>query len=370
MVADIAGTFSRAGLLGTLNLAAYLAGVGVVTTVATRVEPTVLLALGLAGTVAGLLTAGLAPSYTVLAAAMIVMGGCSAGVWIPVTAVVSEVVPPRTRGVALGIVVAGFGMSVVASAQLADLARRLGGEGAWRPVWLIEAALGAVVLTAVLAVLRPVRAATRAPGPGRSGSAWSALVQLPGWRAITATYAAYGLGYALYTTYVVSALRRDAGFDAGHAALDYAVLGACSIVGGILVGRVSDHAGRRRTLATCALLQVVCALLVPLHAEPWALLSVAAFGLLMPGTGTVVTAYVGDHTAPRAMGAAFGAVTLAFGAAQVGGPWLGGWLADRTGSFTPTFLISAGAFTVSAAAALSLPRRAGAAATVPTRSVT
>ena len=40
---------------------------------------------------------------------------------------------------------------------------------------------------------------------------------------------------------------------------------------------------------------------------------------------------------------------------------LGGWIADRTGGFTPAFLVAAGAALGSASAAATLPRRGAAA---------
>ena len=72
------------------------------------------------------------------------------------------------------------------------------------------------------------------------------------------------------------------------------------------------------------------------------MLAAATFGLAAGGIPGVIAAYLADHLATRAFGVAFGAVTLAFGGGQVAGPQLGGWIAEATGSFTPTFLLSSG----------------------------
>jgi MFS family permease len=98
-------------------------------------------------------------------------------------------------------------------------------------------------------------------------------------------------------------------------------------------------------------------LLVPIGAEPWAVLSAVVFGLAMSGAPAVLAAHLADSLDPRRFAAAFGAVTLVFGAAQLVGPQLGGWIADRTGSFSVAFLVAAGAALGAAIASSTLPRR-------------
>jgi MFS family permease len=100
-------------------------------------------------------------------------------------------------------------------------------------------------------------------------------------------------------------------------------------------------------------------LLVPVGAEPWAVLSAVLFGLAMSGAPAVLAAHLADWLDPRRFAAAFGAVTLVFGLAQLVGPQLGGWIADRTGSFSVAFLVAAGASLCAAVASATLPRRRG-----------
>jgi MFS family permease len=76
----------------------------------------------------------------------------------------------------------------------------------------------------------------------------------------------------------------------------------------------------------------------------------------------VLAAHLADWLDPRRFAAAFGAVTLVFGLAQLVGPQLGGWIADRTGSFSTAFLVAAAAALGAAFASATLPRRGAAAA--------
>src|SRR3954471_10960699 len=97
--------------------------------------------------------------------------------------------------------------------------------------------------------------------------------------------------------------------------------------------------------------------LAPVGAEPWAVVSAVLFGLAMSGAPAVLAAHLSDWLHPRRFAAAFGAVPLVFGLAQLVGPQLGGWIADRTGSFTIAFLVAAAAAPGAAVAAATLPSR-------------
>jgi MFS family permease len=98
-----------------------------------------------------------------------------------------------------------------------------------------------------------------------------------------------------------------------------------------------------------------CAVVVLVHTEPWVALCAIGFGIAFSGLPAVIAAHLGDHLDPRGFSAAFGMLTLFFGVVQVVGPQLGGWLADATGGFTLTFVLSSLAATVALAACARLP---------------
>jgi MFS family permease len=135
----------------------------------------------------------------------------------------------------------------------------------------------------------------------------------------------------------------------------------CITGGGIILGRWSDAVGRRAAMTSAYVGMTAAILLVPVGAEPWAVISAILFGLAMSGAPAVLAAHLADSLDPRRFAAAFGAVTLVFGLAQLVGPQLGGWIADGTGSFTTVFLVAAGAALGAAAASATLPRRGAAA---------
>jgi MFS family permease len=352
--ADLVHSYAVAGLLGTLNLAAYLAGTLVVSLTAHRLAPAASVRTGLLLTTAGLPVLALAPAVPVLAAGMVVTGFGGAMIWVPAPGIAGAAVPPARRGLAIGLTGSGVGLGVVACSALTALVHAVAGPGAWRPVWGTEAVLAALVAAAAARWLRPPAAPATAP------ARVSALRAVPGWIGSTLSYGGYGLAVSVYMTFLVVAYEHDAGFGSSHASGVFALAGACIVAGGVLLGRWSDTVGRRTAMTVAYVGMTAAVLLVPVGAEPEAVVSAVLFGLAMSGAPAVLAAHLSDVLDPRRFAAAFGAVTLVFGLAQLVGPQLGGWIAERTGSFTPAFLVAAAAALGAAVASATLPGRAAA----------
>ena len=65
--------------------------------------------------------------------------------------------------------------------------------------------------------------------------------------------------------------------------------------------------------------------------------SIALFGLTVWSIPTIMSATVGDYTGPARAAKAFGFITLFFGAGQITGPAVAGFIADSTGTFQMAF---------------------------------
>ena len=351
--ADLVHSYAVAGLLGTLNLAAYLAGTLLVSLTAGRLPPATSVRLGLVLVTIGVSVLALAPSVPVLVVGMVVAGFGGAMIWVQAPGIAGSAVHVTRRGLAIGVTGSGVGLGVVACSGLTAVVHAVAGPGAWRPVWGIEAVLAALVALAAARWLRP--RAMPVSGPVRI----STLRAVPGWIGSTLSYGGYGLAIAVYMTFLVAAYEDDAGFGSGHASVVFALAGICIMGGGILLGRWSDSVGRRVAMTGTYLGMTAAILLVPLGAEPWAVVSAVVFGLALSGAPAVLAAHLSDWLEPHRFAAAFGAVTLVFGLAQLVGPQLAGWIADRSGSFSPAFLVAAAAAFGAAIASATLPRRGG-----------
>jgi predicted MFS family arabinose efflux permease len=345
---DLLNSYAVAGLVGTANVAAYLLGTLAVSALSRRARPSALIQAGLAASALGLGLLTVAESAAGLAVALGLTGLGGAFIWVPAPGLAGSVVRPSRRGAAIGVAGSGIGGGIVFASAVASLLRAEGGDATWRTVYLVETVLAVVALVLCLLLLRP------APhrdddAPVRAG----ALRRVPGWLGLAGGYAAYGLAYSIYTSYLVSALEDDAGFSPGHASAVYTVVGIALIGGGVLLGPLSDRWGRGRTLALGYLGMGLAILLVPVGVEPLAIISALLFGLTMSGLPAVIAAHLSDVLTPREFAGAFGRCTLAFGVAQLCGPPLGGVLAESTGSFLVPFLLAAGV--ALAGAALSVP---------------
>lgn len=354
---DLLGSNRTAGLVGTMNVAAYLAGTLAVAAASTRVRPVRLVQIGLCLSTGGLLLASRAGSGAALGAAVVVMGLGGAAIWIPSPRLAAAALPPHRRGLAAGLVGAGIGVGIVFAGRLAEVLRDGGGDGSWRDLYAVEGVIGVVVLVATLVVLRddaPHPAASGVPAAG-GFAGFGALRRIDGWLQLTLAYASFGFMYLLVLAFFVARLEDDAGFSSGSASAMFSVVGVATVFGGVVLGPLSDRFGRRSTLVGSFVTFCVSTLAILTGDQPLVLLGAVGVGVSFSGAPAVIAAYVVDVTDAATYGPVYSAATLAFGVAQMAAPQVGGLLADWTGSFTSVFLLSAAVAVAGAALASRLP---------------
>ena len=332
---DLLDSYAVAGLVATANVLAYLVGTVAVSALSRRARPAALIQAGLACSALGLALLTRAGSAWGLAVGLTLTGVGGAFIWVPAPGLAGSVVRPSRRGAAIGVAGSGIGGGIVFASALTWALRAQGGDASWRTVYLVETAIAVLALVLCLVLLRPA--------PRRDDDApvrAAALRRVPGWIGLTGGYAAYGLAYSVYTSYLVTALEDDAGFSAGHASAVYTLVGVGLVAGGIVLGPLSDRWGRGPALVGGYLAMAAAILLVPLGTEPLASGSALVFGLAMSGLPAVIAAHLSDSLTPREFAGAFGRCTLAFGAAQLCGPPLAGFLAETAGGFLVPFLLA------------------------------
>lgn len=348
---DLHISYGVAGWLGTMNLGAYLVGTALTSIASLRYPAHRVMQGGIAVATVGIGVLSIAPTTTVLLLGMFLCGIGGAASWVPAPAVAAAAFPPERRGFAMGLCSAGIGVGIILATELTTTFRSLFNRpGAWRPIWGMEAVVGAFVAVAALRLLRPV------PVVGGAPPRLSALRQVPRWWAATAAYTCFGLGYVLFAVFVVAALQHDAHFSAGHASQVFALMGLGNTIGALSIGRLSDRIGRRTTMIVSFAAAAVPCLVVISGREPFVALSAIMFGTAMSGSVVSIAAHIGDHTRSQDFSAAFGVVTLCFGVAQTVGPRLGGWMADRAGSFDHVFVVAASVWFLGSVFASGLPR--------------
>jgi len=145
---------------------------------------------------------------------------------------------------------------------------------------------------------------------------------------------------------------QDVGYEPMQAATIYSVFGAVFVVGN-LCSSFSDSLGREKVyIPSCLIGSVaVCLLfLIKDTSQPWMpFLSAICLGL---GLGTAVPVFfaaVADLFHGKYFGAIQGSMILGFSLGGAISPWLAGFLHDKTGSYTVTFIIVLASLLVAAA---------------------
>ena len=333
---DVLGSYTQAGLLGNASLVAYLIGTGVVTWASTKVDASTLMKVGMMLSLGGLALLAVAPGFGVLALGLFIAGLGGAAVWVPAPGIGASLVGPERGGLAFGLVGSGIGMGIVVAGPLTNAVRQVANDdNAWRPVYGIQAGVAAVVLTALLLVLR----SSSKPSNGAAKVSVAAIKSVPGWHLLLTAFAVFGVAYSLYFYFLVAQLR-EAGWSPSASSWIFTLVGLASVSGGLIFGRLSDKYPRPNVMAAGFVLMTIAPILTLIGSAVSVSVAAIAFGLCVSGTPTTIGAMVADHLSGRALGAGFGTLTLAFGIAQLAGPPFAGIVGEATGSFSLPFLIA------------------------------
>jgi MFS family permease len=202
--------------------------------------------------------------------------------------------------------------------------------------------------------------ASRVADASGTGTGWTL-------RDAIATRAFWGLFGAYFATSVASyavapqmvAYLIEQGYDRLLAAGAFGMTGACSAIGIIGMGAISDRIGRRRAALISYVLSVagvVALILVAQLGVFWPVyLFVLLFGLMQGVRGPIILALVATVFRGGAVGSIFGALTLAPGIGAALGSWGSGYLHDLTGGYFASFALGIAGSCVGMALFWALP---------------
>jgi predicted MFS family arabinose efflux permease len=281
----------------------------------------------------GTLACAFAPGYHFLLAARVLagaFGGVLAGV---VFAVIGDQIAPERRGVATGIIMAGFSAASILGLPMGLwFAARSG----WHMPFLVLAGITAAVLLFALFALPPMRGHV----PAERRSPWSVIgevVREPAHLNAFALTVMLMFGGFTISPFISPYLVSNVGLKESDLSYVYLAGGIFTLVVGPVVGRLSDRFGHVRVFMVAALLSIVPLVVVTnLPRVPlWAALAVTTammggFSARMVPSMALITgsveprrrgAFMSVNTSIQQMGAglaSFGAGLIVGGSAEAG----------------------------------------------------
>jgi MFS family permease len=324
-----------AGLLvGALGGGMLLGGIpGGVAAGRLGAKPTMV--IGLVLLAAASLAFGLAGGAWSLGVARFVQGVASATTWAGALTWVTSAAPPGRRGEVIGTALGAAVFGAIVGPLFGAMAVAVGVRLSFAAVSAFSLLLAACAAASpAYPIEREVPGALRRAlrDPSFLGSLW--------------------LGSILAVLFSVLALLGPlalsrGGFGALAIGVTFFAAGILEVVINPLLGRLSDRVGRRIPARLALAASIIVSALLGISSTPIAIVAlVCAAGIAFGGLNAPAIALLSDRAraAGLAQGLAFGAMMLAWGAGDLAGPGVAGFLAKRYGDVVPYFAAGAVCF--------------------------
>src|SRR5215813_8458808 len=326
MRTDLGLSYSQAGGLNTANALGYLAGALIAARYVSRVGNRHLFYAGMVATVLAIIGSGLTGDFIAQLCLRAVAGVGGAMVFICGAVLASNVFSdrPQLSSSAIALYFAGAGAGIALSGMGRPWLLQIAGDDAWRIGWLAIGAVSALFGALSIWAARKIKD----PSSGSRRSAWPTGQ----FRVALGSYFLVGVGYIAYMTFVVAWMRSH-GASALDVALTWGTLGIATMLAPIGWRVPRSRWYPAKTLAAAGVVLSVGAA-IPLFSTslPAMILSAFLFGAAMFTAPTAVTDLVKTSLPKTAWGPAIAVFTVVFAVGQAIGPFLSGWLADRTHS--------------------------------------
>jgi MFS family permease len=295
--------------------------------------------------------------------------GLSLAGWTPLTTIVSNWFVKK-RGLAIGILAAGFGGSLIS----APIAQFLISSFGWQKAYIIVGILPIAIVVPLCGLLirrspqekgllpdgapqKPPQTQDLNKPPTEQGkwaaTAWTlprAMKTYQFWLLLLVAFFLLGFTEQIAVVHQVYFFR-DVGYEPMTAANIYSVFGIFFIIG-TLCGSLSDRFGRERVFIPSCLLSAMAISLLFLMRDAshlWMpILFAICFGLGVGAAGPVFYSTAADLFQGRHYGSILGTITLGFSIGGAIGPSLAGFIHDKTNSYFFAFFILLGSLISSA----------------------
>lgn len=353
MAASLNLSYAQIGFISTGNFIGYLIAVLLCAPLARQIGSRQLIIVALFLIAVSMALISQARSFGMVMTFYFITGMGSGAANVPMMGLITAWFDRAVRGRAAGFVVIGSGFAIILSGKLIPCINGLKGPEGWRTNWLILACIVAGIAFLAFLLLRnhpedkglspfgadetafvPMQKDTAAP---RENIYTNKTLYLLG-----AVYFLFGYTYVIYATFIVTTLVKERGFSEAVAGNFWSWVGFLSLFSGPIFGTLSDRLGRKTGLMIVFSLQMLAYLLVAADLPPLFLyLSIGFYGIVAWSIPSIMVAAVSEYVGIDKALAAFGFITFIFGLGQIAGPSVAGVLAEKTGSFSSSFFMSA-----------------------------
>jgi MFS family permease len=285
----------------------------------------------------------------------IVMGLAAGAFFAPIIAATTNSFE-KHRGLAIALVSAGMG---VAPMTIAPLAGWLVTQYGWRATMLGIGIATWVVLLLFVGFIRTARMPASASGPQAAEGVATTTREALRSRAFFVLAGAFFACCAAHSGPIFHTVSYaiGCGLPIVAAVTIYSMEGAAGLGGRFLFGLLSDRYGPKPVLVGGLLVQAFAAVAYLAVDQLGGFYAVAVvFGAAYGGTMPLYAALAREAFAPRILGTVLGAATMLSSLGMALGPFVGGWLYDRFGSYAWLYIGSMMAGLAAAGIAAMFPR--------------
>jgi predicted MFS family arabinose efflux permease len=332
MQRDLGISHSLAGGLASLNYVGYLAGALLCAVWPRILRSTLVNVTMLVICIASTLLMGMTTSPFLWGGLRLVAGVASALLFVVIAIEVSEVLVQSRHSRWSSALYGGIGLGIALSGAVVPLLDRCSG---WRGAWLGMGGISVVLALAGVTVAGKRRGAVAVP----DGVAMPAGGSLAGIVRLATAYLLEGVGYIVTATFLVTMITHTPGL-AGFAPWSWVAVGLAAAPSTVLWQHTASRIGVRLALTLAYLLQAG-GILLSINAASAVRAGLAAviFGGTFLGVVALAMAEAGRRCGTEGRRAA-AVMTACFGAGQVFGPSLAGFLADTHGGFALPLLLA------------------------------
>lgn len=341
MLPDLGISKTQAGAIFAIYFVVYTVFTPVLGTLTDLYNYRLLLTVFSALLAAGALMMALASSFIQTGLIFAVAGLGHAACWAPVAALVQKWVPNNKRGTAMSVVTMGVGLGVFVWGGLLPI---IVAASNWRSGWLVLGLCAVVVVALNFILVRnpPDHSPPQITAAQKLmyvGTLYKTLFKDHVFWRIALAYLFIGFNVLIPFTFLPVYAREVLHLDYASATRLIGLIALFGIAGQLILGTLSDVIGRINVLIICGLIMGSgCLGMVLFHSE-WGLYAVVCFyGLGYGAIWPVYAAAASDFFSRSKTGSVVGLWTVFLGVGSIAAPILGGWLIDKTGYYSSTFL--------------------------------